>query len=389
MNLPRLSVLPFLLFFFGQLSAQGQISEKAGKNQGIQPQQTLKAISSIPSFPYADGWLGGDGALSVQLSDTRVLWIMSDSYVSHKSKLRKRRKFWTIVNNVVAIADYEEDPANIDYYWKNSRKHHRAFFEPDSGNYRFWPVWGFLRGDTVYILMTEVEDREDADPDEIFTFRHRGISLAAVSGLEREDPLQWDIHLFSYRNLYPGESFMQAGTDDKYLYVFKHVNHESFLTRIPLNSLLEAEDAIQYWSEAGIWKNGSIGEDRKVLFNGQANGSLEYYPDLGHWLYVYGPNFLSNEIGYRIAEQITGPWSESRVLYQTPEQTPGHPSYDKRHFCYLGRTHSSFYNNESGKLLLTYDCGSTEFLHAATSDVIYIPRVVVLDVPDEIKEKNR
>jgi hypothetical protein len=349
------------------------------------PGDSFKKISVTPSFPYADGWLGGDGALSVQLSDTRVLWIMSDSYISHRTKLRKRRKFWTIVNNVVAISDFEEDQASIHYYWKNSRKDHQAFFVPDSGNYRFWPVWAFLQQDTVYVLMTEVEDREDAEPDELFTFRHSGISLAEVSGLDREDPLQWDIKLLSYEALYPGESFMQAGTDERYLYVFKHVNHESFLTRVPLNSLLQPEDAVQYWSEDGTWKKGSMGEDRKVLFSGQANGSLEYYPDLEHWLYVYGPNFLSNEIGYRYAKQITGPWSESRVLYITPEQTIGDPAYDKRHFCYLGRAHSAFYRKESRKLLITYDCNSTEFFHAARSDFIYIPRVVVLDVPEEIR----
>lgn len=355
-----------------------------GVQPGQQAQNNFGTIDSTPSFPYADGWLGGDGALSVHLSDTRVLWIMSDSYVSHKRKLKKRRKAWTIVNNVVALADYEQGESSIRYYWRNKRKDHRAFFLPDSGNYRFWPVWAFLKEDTVYVLMTEVEDREDADPDDIFTFRHRGISLAAISGLEREDPLQWDIRLFSYRDLYPGESFMQAGTDDSYLYIFKHVNQEAFLTRIPLEALFYPGKAIEYWARDGSWKKGSTGEDREVLFTGQSNGSLEYYPDLGYWLYVYGPNFLSNEIGYRTAKQITGPWSQSGVLYQTPEQTPGHPAYDKRHFCYLGRAHSAFYRSESRKLLLTYDCNSTEFFHAARSDFIYIPRVLTVEVPGEI-----
>ena len=203
MNLYRFALLPILLFLLAKLVAQGPVPDKAKICTGIGQGDTFNKISSIPSFPYSDGWLGGDGALSVQLSDNRVLWIMSDSYVSHKTKLRKRRKFWTIVNNVVAIADYDADPASIDYYWRYSRKHHRAFFVPDSGNYRFWPVWAFLRKDTVYVLMTEVEDREDAEPDELFTFRHRGISLAAVSGLDREDPLQWDIKLYSYGDLYP------------------------------------------------------------------------------------------------------------------------------------------------------------------------------------------
>jgi hypothetical protein len=368
-----------------QVGAQEIRAEASSETVLAQEEVNFRKIPAIPAFPYLDGWLGGDGALSVQLSDSRVLWIMSDSYVSHKTKLRKRRKFWTIVNNVVAIADYGDDPASIHYYWQNTRKNHRAFFVPDSGNFRFWPVWAFLREDTVYVLMTEVEDREDAEEDELFSFRHRGISLAVVSGLDLEDPLQWDIELLSYGDLYPGESFMQAGTDDSYLYVFKHTNHESHLTRIPLNSLLQPEDAVQYWSEDGTWKPGSMGEDRELLFTGQANGSLEYYPELGYWLYIYGPNFLSNEIRYRIAKRITGPWSESRVLYQTPEQTPGHPDHDPRHFCYLGRSHYAFYKSASKKLLITYDCGSTEFLHAASSDFIYIPRVVVVDVPEEIK----
>ena len=35
--------------------------------------------------------------------------------------------------------------------------------------------------------------------------------------------------------------------------------------------------------------------------------------------------------------------------------------------------------------LLTCDCDSTEFFHAAGSDFIYIPRVLILYVPQEIK----
>jgi len=386
MLLRGLSILSALILLTGNpMEGQGAFLEAGSGKAAIQTDDNYKKISSVPSFPYADGWLGGDGTLSVQLSDTRVLWILSDSYVSHKVKARKRRKAWTIVNNVVAIADFQDDPSSIHYYWKKARKDHRAFFEPVDGNYRFWPVWAFLREDTVYVLMTMVETVEEADPDEIFNFRHVGISLAVISSLDRADPLEWDIELISYEDLYPDESFMQAGTDDSYLYVFKHVDQESFLTRIPLNALLQPGDEIEYWTRDGTWKKGSIGDDREILFTGQSNGSLEYYPDLGHWLYVYGPNFLSNEIGYRTAKQITGPWSGSRVLYRTPEQTPGDPAYDKRHFCYLARAHSAFYNPLSKKLLLTYDCNSTEFFHAAGSDFIYIPRVLVLDVPEELR----
>lgn len=154
-------------------------------------------ISATPSFPYANGWRGGGGTLSVNLSDTRVLWFLSGSYVSHKTKARKRKKAWTIVNNVVALSDFEVDPAGIHNYWGRARRDRSAYFKP--------------------------------------------------------------------------------------------------------------------------------------------------------------------------------------------EQTPRQPGYDHRHFCYLARTHSTFYDSRSRKLLLSYDCNSTEFLHAAGSDFIYIPRVLNLDVPEELR----
>jgi hypothetical protein len=102
-------------------------------------------------------------------------------------------------------------------------------------------------------------------------------------------------------------------------------------------------------------------------------------------IYVYGPNFLSDEIKYRFSKQITGPWSKSRVLYNTPEQTINNPSYDKRHMCYLARTHSEFFNSSQRKFLITYDCNSTDFFHASTNDFIYIPRVLSIKIPKEIK----
>ena len=148
--------------------------------------------------------------------------------------------------------------------------------------------------------------------------------------------------------------------------------------------MLSPKESVEYWATDMEWKKGSSGKDRCILFTEQANGSLEYYPDLKHWIYVYGPNFLSKEIKYRVSKKITGPWSESRVLYVTPEQTEGHPSYDARHFCYLARTHSIFYDGAKRKLLITYDCNSTDFSHQIESDSIYIPQVISVDVPGEI-----
>ncbi|MBW1688033.1 MAG: hypothetical protein JRS35_23595, partial [Deltaproteobacteria bacterium] len=34
-----------------------------------------------PSFPYRDGWLGGDAAYSIPLSRSETLWLFGDTFV--------------------------------------------------------------------------------------------------------------------------------------------------------------------------------------------------------------------------------------------------------------------------------------------------------------------
>jgi len=341
-------------------------------------------IAVLPEFPYSDGWLGGDGTLSVSLSDGRVLWIFSDSYVSHNPKASKRKQARTIVSNTIALSTFQYQQLDTEYYWRKQGRKHRPFFiSPESEN-RFWPAWAFIRGDTLFVLMSKIGEKENPDPDNIFNFSISGNSLAMVTGTEAIDPLQWNIELLPYSEVIPGETLNQAATDEHFLYVVKHSETGNFLIRIPHTHLCSPGTMVEYWTEDLIWKRGAKGKDRAILFKGQANGSLEYYPELGNWIYIYGPNFLSNEIKYRFAKNITGPWSDAGVLYVTPEQSKDDPAYDPRHFCYLARAHSLFSDMPARELLITYDCNSTDFFHAAGSDFIYIPRVISVDVPKEI-----
>ncbi len=368
-----------------QLDAQEEEVTLPEAEAATQSKRSFKKLSLKPEFPYSNGWLGGDGALSVQLSDTKVLWIFSDTYVSDKPNAKKRKQSSDMVANTIAISTFDDNQIHTQYYWRRSSGNHHPFFEPDTSSYKFWPVWAFYKNDTVFVVMSKVGAKENPDPDDLFNFRIAGTSLAVMTNLDAEDPLQWNIRLIPYSEFYPGETLTQAGTDENYLYVIKNFERENFLTRISFNSLLSPGESIEYRTKEREWKKGCIGNDRKIMFTEQANGSLEYYPELNNWIYVYGPNFLSNEIRYRYSKHITGPWSESRVLYITPEQTMNHPSYDKRHFCYLARTHSMFFNGSQRKLLITYDCNSTDFFHAVRSDFIYIPRVLSIDVPKEIE----
>lgn len=372
----HLSRIGFQIIFI--LSSLGQAFAQS-------PGDSFRKIDTKPVFLYGDGWLGGDGALSVQLSDQKVLWIFSDSYVSGNPDATTRKESTDMVANTIAISSFDNKQVDTHYYWRNSSGEQDPYFESPSQDYKFWPVWAFYHNDSVFVFMVKVGAKENPDPDDIFDFTLMGTSLALVTNIEADNPLEWQISLVPYTDIYPDESWTQAGTDKNFLYVIKNLNRENFLTRVPLCSLGSPRGTVEYWTIEKDWKKGSSGSDREVLFIEQANGSLEYYPELNHWLYVYGPNFLSNEIKFRFSEQIFGPWSESRVLYVTPEQTIGSASYDSRHFCYSARSHLTFYKPLKKELLITYDCNSVEFSHAVSSDSIYIPRVLTINVPIELK----
>ena len=349
--------------------------------QGHRSNKKLKKINAIPQFNYADGWLGGDGTLSVQLSDDRVLWIFSDSYVSMDSNAKTRKSSDTMIANCIAITNYQYQGEETHYYWNKMDEMHRPFFDSFTRRYKYWPIWAFQRHDSVFVFMHKVGPKENPEPNDLFSFSIIGTSLAVITNIESEDPHKWNVDLVSYSSLFPNESWTQGGTDEKYLYVFKNFDRANFLTRIPLGALLYSEEKIEYYSVDNSWKNGADGTDRKILFKEQANGSLEYYPDLKKWMFIYGPNFLSNEIKYRTSTNIEGPWSEAQTLYATPEQTLGNPSYDKRYFCYLARAHGPFYNKAKKEIVVTYDCNSVEFSQVSSSDSIYIPRVLVVKMP--------
>ena len=103
---------------------------------------------------------------------------------------------------------------------------------------------------------------------------------------------------------------------------------------------------------------------------------MRYHADLKQWIMVCGPSFLENKIRIRTAPDLRGPWSEERVIYECPEQTPGSATYDRDNFCYLGREHIQFYDKKSHTLLITYDCNSANFSKLLSNMEIYSPRVL-------------
>src|SRR5262245_33415350 len=55
-----------------------------------------------PSFPYQQGWLGGDGAYSVPLGPSRTLWLFGDTFVGGPEQ--RDRAGAQFVHNSIALS---------------------------------------------------------------------------------------------------------------------------------------------------------------------------------------------------------------------------------------------------------------------------------------------
>lgn len=348
---------------------------------------TSAAIKPIclPSFPYIDGWLGGDGDISLPIDSSQSLWIFGDTFVGEKNQ--KVRAGAKMVSNTIAITTCQSDRQSaIEYFWRNPYTNNpEPFFKSFTNRYKYWPCAAFMVRKNLYVPLLKIGPSLGASPDDIFNFKGVGMSLAKVSDPNSTTPDQCDIQLFPWSHFLDPDAWGCTAVDGDYLYLFtKGKNQTVLLLRIPFEYVESPENRTEYYGIDGEWKTALPPEDMKVLFNGDAGNSVSYYRDLKQWMMVCGPGFLTNKIRVRTAPALVGPWSEEKLIYECPEQTPGSKTYDPDNFCYMGRDHSEFYNRETGELLITYDCNGRK---AAERMDIYSARVIKVSIKELLDKK--
>ena len=353
---------------------QPQPAKSAVDNNRTQPRQDC-----VPRFPLQDGWLGGDGDISVPLGPAKTLWIFSDTFVGKKDQIS--RSGARMISNTVAIMTcLPNRQSAIEYFWKNRfTDHPKPIFESSTGGYKFWPCAAFMNGSALYVLLQKIGPRPDAPPDDLFNFKGVGMSLAKVAGPAATTPDQWKVELFPWSRVLDPDAWGCSAVEGGYLYMFiKGAKQRTALIRLNLDDVESPEGHLEYRPGDGQWKAGSPGDDAKAILNGEPGNTVCYHEDLKQWIMVCGPGFMNNKIRLRTSPALTGPWSEEQVIYQCPEQSPGSASFDKDKFCYLGREHIQFYNAKTRTLLLTYDCNSASFSKLASDNSIYSPRTLFI-----------
>lgn len=335
-----------------------------------------------PSFPYKDGWLGGDGGLPVPISPTKTVWLFGDTYVGQKDQ--KTRAGANMVTTIGISTCGLDSVMDMQYFWRNMYTNHPDhFFQTHTNRYKFWGLNGFMYNGDLFVVMSKIGPLPGSSPDNIFNWSALGITLAKVRNPNATSPGNWKIELFPWSRAVDA-SLYQGGfaEDGKFAYLFMvKEGRQNYLLRLPLDKLESPDSSMEYFSKDETWKAGSDSADAKALFEDQLIARVVYLPELSEWLAVYGPHFGGTSIYFRTAPKIVGPWSERRVLYDCPELVKGAPRYDKDNFCYCAQVLSVSSENGAGELLISYSCNSREQSKLTENMAIYSPQVVEIPVP--------
>jgi hypothetical protein len=350
-----------------------------GKVLSVEKDKDLR----LPVFNFQKGWLGGDAAYSVELSENRTLWLFGDTFINLKNP--KSRTGAAIISNTIAISTFRNNKREMEYFFFNKNGNPQPFFSPAKNDYRFWPLHGFVYREKLYLALERIKN---VSKDGIFDFEGVGVDLAVISNPE-ENPDKWKV---GYQPLVTGKSFfpgISTVIDGDYVYLFaviddeKHKQeHPIVLSRIALNNLDDAAANLEFLDNSHRWETALDPENTLfVLDKGATEMSIRYHSGLKKWLAIYtGTEFLSNEIIMRTSENLEGPWSNPTTIYKVPEMDKKNKNYDKDTFCYAAKEHKQFSSLFPDKLFITYACNSFEFGKLFNNNEIYRPKTMLIQV---------
>jgi len=352
---------------------------------------SIGCIASGPTgraFPEAERlfhqdprWLGGDGALSVRLSDNRILWLFGDTFVATSNALVRSES--KLVRNTVAIQT-GRDPrtASVSFGWGQDTDGSPTAFFPDRAEHFYWPGHGILldKGPLIIFLYAIV-----ATPGRGLGFEPIGYAIAVIDNADQP------VHAWKPRivdatadtfDAVPATAVIEANGYVVALAIRQQETHAGALVRYPMADLAHGDVTTAEWwaGDAKGWVPASmLGADGPAMVLDDAGGECSVHWDMrtGSFIHVASYGFGATEIGLRTAPALTGPWSAPVIVYRPPESDGPHP------FVYAAKAHPELVGHHPADLVVTYATNSFEFADLLTEQgeqTLYWPRFVAVQV---------
>ncbi len=296
-------------------------------------------------FQRDSGWIAGDGALSISLSNQKILWLFGDSHINDYNPKTKKIPCLFQVRNGALLQDKDDwRPQDAQTLIGKSKKVKSLFKNTPDNHYWFWPENGFQLGDTIFIYLSALEKTAEGGA---WSWKNSGQDQWAKMTLSNQKVVSYDT-LPSFQGIDFGKGFIK---DKKagYIYAFgcklAQLKGEVFVARIPLGN------PNGYWE---FWngKKWSQEVDEAVKITESASNSIHVSFVNGKYLLLSSEFSVGCDQGKRIFASVsdfpTGPFSKKKTIYTIDDTLQGHYP-----FFYFPIAHPA-YINDHNELLITY-----------------------------------
>jgi hypothetical protein len=310
-------------------------------------------------------WRGADGAATIDLGDNRILWLFGDTFIDIEGTGKRSNS--TLIRNSIAIQNgVDIENPTIHYFTGGSGEEPKDFFEIP-GNTWFWIGHGVLVNTKLIIFLFELERTNEG-----FGFQSIGWYMVIVNN-PSEDPMSWDIEYLKGpepANILAGSSAVLK--DNRYIYAFgveEPGTHEVYLIRFSIDQLLKGSFSSMAWWVRNQWvSNWGEAPENAVLFEGHTEFSVHYQKEIEQYIQVQTFGFGKAKVGYRLASQLQGPWSDPVIFYEPNLE-------DHQEFVYSANAHPKL--SEDG-IIITYNVNNFDFGKLVNNESIYFPRFIKL-----------
>lgn len=308
-------------------------------------------------------WRGADGAATVPLNSGKVLWLFSDTFIDQDGTGR-RSNARKMIRNSIAVQDSADLSSGLVYYYRGEKHNPSAFFEFHGENW-FWTGHGIPVQDKLVIFLMEITSTKTG-----LGFEAVGWHTAIIEN-PCDTPDQWRINYHRGPDTF-GVIVGISGLlqDDEFVYAFgvkEPATHETYLLRFKKVDLAGGKlDKLEWWVNNG-WKAGVYEEPvADTLFTSQTEFSVHFEEALGKYVQIQTFGFGKASIGYRLADQLYGPWSDPVIIW-TPQLK------HEKEFVYSANAHPEL---RSGGLIVTYNINNFDFGRLLKDEEIYYPEII-------------
>jgi len=298
-------------------------------------------------FRRTSGWTSGDGALSVPLSDGRVLWLFGDSHIDDFDPKTKTTPCLFQVRNAGLIQDKNNlgSAQTLIASGPGSRTWVRNLTNSDEG---FWPVCGFQGGNSVYVYLAALEKTGKGG---MWGFKAREHAYWAKLVFPELRAISY-LPLPDFNGISFGQGFVKE-TENMFAFGMKRhgITSDVYVARFKAAA---PENSWTFWD--GQQWNANVTNASPIAHGTSTSVHICKVKDM----FVLTTTAFSvacdqgKEIYMATSSGPTGPFSPLKKIYKLDDVYEGHYP-----FFYFAVTHPEFIN-EKNEILVTYSINGYE-----------------------------